>query len=74
MKTSDLGVSAMYRILKKAGADRVSDESAEELRRVLEDIGIEIAKNAVDMSKHAGRKQSKQKMLNWHPKHQAKFR
>ena len=56
MKTSDLGVSAMYRILKKAGAERVSDESAEELRRVLEDIGIEIAKNAVDMSKHANRK------------------
>ena len=56
MKTSDLGVSAMYRILKKAGADRVSDESTEELRRVLEDIAIEIAKNAVDMSKHAGRK------------------
>ena len=56
MKTSDLGVSAMYRILKKAGADRVSDESAEELRRVLEDIGIEIAKNAIEMSKHANRK------------------
>ena len=37
MKTSDLGVSAMYRILKKAGADRVSDESADELRRVIED-------------------------------------
>ena len=56
MKTSDLGVSAMYRILKKAGADRVSDESADELRRVIEDIAIEIAKNAVDMSIHAGRK------------------
>ena len=56
MKTSDLGVSAMYRILKKAGAERVSDESAEELRRVIEDIAKEIAKNAVDMSKHAGRK------------------
>ncbi len=56
MKTSDLGVSAMYRILKKAGADRVSDESADELRRVMEDIAAEIAKNAVDMSKHAGRK------------------
>ena len=56
MKTSDLGISAMYRILKKAGADRVSDESAEELRRVLEDIAIEIAKNAIEMSKHAGRK------------------
>ena len=56
MKTSDLGVSAMYRILKKAGAERVSDESADELRRVLENIGTEIAKKAVDMSKHAGRK------------------
>ena len=56
MKTSDLGVSAMYRILKKAGAERVSDESADELRRVLENIGTEIANNAVDMSKHAGRK------------------
>ena len=42
--------------MKKAGADRVSDESADELRRVMEDIAIEIAKNAVDMSKHAGRK------------------
>ena len=41
MKTSDLGVSAMYRILKKAGAERVSDESADELRRVLEDIATE---------------------------------
>jgi histone H3/H4 len=56
MKTSDLGVSAMYRILKKAGAERVSDESAEELRKVIEDIATEIAKNAVYMSKHAGRK------------------
>ena len=56
MKTSDLGVSAMYRILKKAGADRVSDESANELRRVIEDIATEIAKNSVNMSKHAGRK------------------
>ena len=56
MKTSDLGVSAMYRILKKAGAERVSDKSADELRRVLEDIATEIAKNSVNMSKHAGRK------------------
>jgi len=56
MKTSNLGVSAMYRILKKAGAERVSDESTDELRRVLEDIATEIAKNAVDMTKHAGRK------------------
>jgi len=46
----------MYRILKKSGAERVSDESAIELRRVIEEIAEAIAKNAVDMSSHAGRK------------------
>ena len=56
MKSSELGLSAMYRILKKSGAERVSDESADELRRVVEDVATEIAKGAVDMTKHAGRK------------------
>ncbi len=56
MKSSELGLSAMYRILKKAGAERVSDESADELRSILEDVATTIAKSAVDMSSHAGRK------------------
>ena len=56
MKSSELGLSAMYRILKKSGAERVSDESVDELRRIIEDIAVEIAKSAVDMAKHAGRK------------------
>ena len=56
MKSSELGLSAMYRILKKSGAERVSDESANELRRVIEEIAEVVAKNAVDMSNHAGRK------------------
>jgi len=56
MKSSELGLSAMYRILKKSGAHRVSDESVDELRRIIEDIAIAIAKSAVDMSTHAGRK------------------
>jgi len=34
----------MYRILKKSGAQRVSDESASELRRVIEEIAEVIAK------------------------------
>jgi len=55
MKSSELGLSAMYRILKKSGAERVSDESADELRRIIEDIAEDIAKNAVDMASHAGR-------------------
>ena len=56
MKSSELGLSAMYRILKKSGAHRVSDESADELRRIIEEIAIAIARSAVDMSTHAGRK------------------
>ena len=56
MKSSELGLSPMYRILKKSGAERVSDESANELRRVIEEIAESIAKNAEDMSTHAGRK------------------
>ena len=56
MKSSELGLSAMYRILKKSGAQRVSDESAVELRRVIEEIAEAIAKNAVDLASHAGRK------------------
>lgn len=56
MAVSEFGLSAMYRILKKCGADRISDESADELRRILEEIGMAIAKNAIEMSVHAKRK------------------
>ncbi len=56
MKSSELGLSAMYRILKKSGAERVSDESAEELRRIIEEIAEGIAKSAADMASHANRK------------------
>ena len=56
MKSSELGISAMYRILKKSGAERVSDESAEELRGIIEELANNIAKSAVDMASHAGRK------------------
>ena len=56
MKSSELGLSAMYRILKKAGAERVSDESADELRRIIEIVADNIAKNAVEMAAHASRK------------------
>jgi len=56
MKSSELGLSAMYRILKKAGGERVSDESADELRRIIEELAENIAKSAVEMSSHAGRK------------------
>lgn len=73
MTTSEFGLSVMYRILKKAGAERVSDESANELRRILEEIGTSIAKSAVDMSVHAGRKTVKSEDIRLAAKQFAKF-
>jgi histone H3/H4 len=73
MKSSELGLSSMYRILKKAGADRVSDESADELRKIIEDIALEIAKNSVEMSKHAGRKTVKAEDVKLASKTLSKF-
>ncbi len=73
MATSEFGLSVMYRILKKAGAERVSDESANELRRILEEIGTSIAKSAVDMSVHAGRKTIKSEDIRLAAKQFAKF-
>ncbi len=72
MKSSELGLSEMYIILKKAGEERVSDESADELRRVIEGIADSIAKSAVDMASHDSRKTVKgedvklaSKSLSW---------
>ena len=52
----EFGLAAMYRVLKKSGAERISDDAADELRKVLEEVGVRIAKQAVDLSVHAGRK------------------
>jgi DNA-binding protein len=73
MKSSELGLSAMYRILKKSGAQRVSDESADELRRIIEEIALAIAKNAVEMSIHAGRKTVRSEDIKLASKQYTKF-
>ncbi|HET7284350.1 MAG: histone [Nitrososphaeraceae archaeon] len=52
----ELGLATMYRVIKKSGAERVSDEAADELRKILEDVAIRIATQAVDLSIHAGRR------------------
>ena len=73
MKSSELGLSAMYRILKKSGAERVSGESATELRRGTEEIAERIAKSAVDMTSHAGRKTVKAEDVKLASKQFSKF-
>jgi len=56
MAEQELGLAAVYRLIKKGGAERVSDEAAEELRIVLEEIAVRIAQQAVELAEHAGRK------------------
>jgi len=51
-----LPVAAMERILKKAGAPRVSLEAMEELKEVLEEYAEQVAKKALSYSQHAGRR------------------
>jgi histone H3/H4 len=53
---AEIPVAPMERILKKAGAERVSREAAVLLANELEGIALDIAKASVDLAKHAGRK------------------
>ena len=51
-----LGLAGMFRIIKKSGGERVSEEAADQIRRILEEIATKISDQAVDLSIHAGRK------------------
>ena len=52
----DLSISAMHRICKRAGAERVSESAAKELAQIMQEIGIKIAREGLDYALHAGRK------------------
>jgi len=56
MTELEIAIAAMHRICKKSGAERVSEAGAKELAKALQEIGIKIAKDAIDFSMHAGRK------------------
>jgi len=52
----DIPLAAMERLLKKAGAERVSEDAKEELRDALEEFAIRLGQDANKYSLHAGRK------------------
>ena len=51
-----ISVAPMHTLCKKSGAERVSEAAAKELAKVLQEIGIKIAKEARDYAIHARRK------------------
>ena len=53
---SEIALASVHRIIKKFGAERVSDSAADELRKVLELVGENVARQAVELARHAHRK------------------
>jgi histone H3/H4 len=64
MKQKEIKINPMHRLIKRAGAERVSENSAILLSSLLEKVGLEIAKEAVDYAEHAGRKTVKARDIN----------
>lgn len=51
-----LSLNAMGKILQKAGAHRISETAKEELAEVLQEKGLDLAREAVKFAGHAGRR------------------
>jgi len=56
IKMAELPIAPVTRLVRNAGAERVSEDASQELVRLLEEYGEQIAKKAVALAKHAGRK------------------
>lgn len=50
-----LPLASMEHILKKNGAERVSDDAKAELKKVLEKVADKVSENALRFTKHANR-------------------
>ncbi len=49
-------VAPVDRLIRKAGAGRVSDKGAERLAQILEEVGEYLARRAFELTEHSGRK------------------
>ena len=53
---AELPKAPVTKIIRNAGAERVSEDATAELAKLLEAEGAKIAKKAAALAKHAGRK------------------
>jgi len=53
---AEIPLAPITRLVRNAGAERVSEEASQALAELLEEYGEKVAKKAVSLAKHAGRK------------------
>jgi len=53
---TDLPLAPIERLLKQAGARRVSEDAVVALAEIIEDYAEEVGEDAIAVAKHAGRK------------------
>jgi len=53
---AELPIAPIDRLIRKAGAERVSEDAAKVLAEHLEEYAIELAKKSTEYARHAGRK------------------
>lgn len=49
-------LASIERVARKAGIERISKEALEELKKLVEEIAEQLAYEAAELAKHAGRK------------------
>ena len=56
MEMAEIPTAPVTRLMRNAGAERVSEDASQALVEVLEEYGEQVAAKSVSLAKHAGRK------------------
>ena len=56
IEMAEISKAPVTRLMRNAGAERVSEDASQALAEVLEEYGEKVARKAVSLAKHAGRK------------------